>query len=417
MVIYQRNKNLINLVIGQGLLLIGFSIFSTVLFYLLVQNYHANVRVLGLFGMIAALPPAGIAIGSPMLDHVKNFKNVLILLQVLSSICIVLSGFILIENGSIGYLAFLYLILSTVSTISDSIEVGFIPIIFNNDEKEIEHSVDVQYFTSSVITILISILSSIALLKLHNSILIICSFIASGSGILFYSKIDYYHQNYSELKAEKVAYLTTFKAQIKQFTTTLPAFIIILFEAILGGLSGLLLELLPITMKEIGISVALFALVGSIQKIGDFLGGVLSPLIKMNSLDFFILDYLVSELCIFNISTNIPNALCLILLLIMGIVMGMSGNFFEKLMYRSYNFGDISAMHALTTSTFSLFSVIGYFVAWIKIDTLSLWKITGIITIIFGFILVLLGRLEKRFWCKNLNRQIKRGNLNRHPLF
>lgn len=72
--------------------------------------------------------------------------------------------------------------------------------------------------------------------------------------------------------------------------------------------------------------------------------------------------------------------------------MGMSGNVFEKLMYRSFNVGDISAMHALTTSTFALFSVISYFVAWIHVPTIMLWQLTGVITIVFGGLLMVIAR-------------------------
>jgi len=66
----------------------------------------------------------------------------------------------------------------------------------------------------------------------------------------------------------------------------------------------------------------------------------------------------------------------------------MSGNVFEKLMYRSFNVGNISAMHALATSTFALFSVVSYLAAWINVKTLILWQMTGIITIIFGVIII-----------------------------
>lgn len=76
--------------------------------------------------------------------------------------------------------------------------------------------------------------------------------------------------------------------------------------------------------------------------------------------------------------------------------MGMSGNVFEKLMYRSFNVGNISSMHALTTSTFAIFSVISYLAAWISVKTLVLWQITGVITIVFGIIIFLLYHHKKK---------------------
>lgn len=387
----QGNKNLLKLVIGQALLLISFTIYSTVLLYLLVQQYHANARIIAIFGGIAALPPALIILLSPILGQIKNNKKVLINLQLISTIAILVGGIFLIEHIDLFKIAILYFILSAVNTISESVEVGFIPVVFQENEALIEKSVDFQYFMSSGITIIASIISSFVL-KYDSIWLLVVSFISAPLGIIFYWLISYdvtfdLPKNEPENEFEQ-SYLKEMIDSLYQFSHTMPAFLIILFEAILGGITGLLFDLLPLTMKELGLAVAMFSIVNAVQKIGDLVGGMFAPLVKWKAPTFFAFDYIISGGCFIAVTFPINNFIRLALLLIAGIVMGMSGNVFEKLMYRSFNVGNISAMHALATSTFALFSVVSYLAAWINVKTLILWQTTGIITIIFGVIII-----------------------------
>lgn len=387
----QGNKNLLKLVIGKALLLISFTIYSTVLLYLLVQQYHANARIIAIFGGIAALPPALIILLSPILGQIKNNKKVLINLQLISTIAILVGGIFLIEHIDLFKIAILYFILSAVNTISESVEVGFIPVVFQENEALIEKSVDFQYFMSSGITIIASIISSFVL-KYDSIWLLVVSFISAPLGIIFYWLISYdvtfdLPKNEPENEFEQ-SYLKEMIDSLYQFSHTMPAFLIILFEAILGGITGLLFDLLPLTMKELGLAVAMFSIVNAVQKIGDLVGGMFAPLVKWKAPTFFAFDYIISGGCFIAVTFPINNFIRLALLLIAGIVMGMSGNVFEKLMYRSFNVGNISAMHALATSTFALFSVVSYLAAWINVKTLILWQMTGIITIIFGVIII-----------------------------
>lgn len=396
-----KQNNLIKLLFGQSLLLIGFNIYSVVLLYLLVQEYHASARVLGIFGILAALPPALIAIGAPILGQIKNSKTILIMLQVMATFALIIGGSLLLTKQALILVGGLYLLLSIATTISGSVEVGFIPIIFQEDEAAIEKSVDLQYFMSTGLTIITSIISSFILLAHGSTWLLWVSFITTPLGIGCYLLISYapnkdmvlVNINDGQLDRAPVAsYYKQMQTALYQFTHTMPAFLIILFEAILGGVTGLLFELLPLTMKELGIAVAFFSIVSATQKVGDLLGGALAPLVKWSAPTFFGCDYLISGSCFIAITLPLPNSVRLLLLLLAGIFMGMSGNVFEKLMYRSFNVGDISAMHALTTSTFALFSVISYFVAWIHIPTIMLWQLTGVITIVFGGLLMVIAR-------------------------
>ncbi|TGD23677.1 hypothetical protein EGT49_05300 [Companilactobacillus suantsaicola] len=389
----QQNRNLFKLVIGQALLLISFTMYSTVLLYLLVQQYKANAHIVAIFGGMAAVPPALIIFLSPKLGRIKNNKRILINLQLISTITILVDGIFLIKHINLSSIGVLYFILSAVSTISGSVEVGFVPIVFQEDEDMIEKSVDFQYFMGAGIIILTNIVSSLMLVRHDSFWLLMTSFISAPIGIIFYRSISYDTslniQNSIEQNVPEHSYLKQMLDSLYQFSHTMPAFLIILFEAILGGLTGLLFQLLPLTMKELGLSVAVFSIVNAVQKTGDLVGGIFAPLIKWNASTFFTLDYVVSGSCFIGATLSINNFMRLALLLIAGIVMGMSGNVFEKLMYRSFNVGNISAMHALVTSTFALFSVVSYFAVWINVKTLILWKIVGIITIIFGLIIVL----------------------------
>jgi hypothetical protein len=391
--IFQKkiNKTIFKLVMGQAFLLIAFSIYTTVLLYLLVQQYHATARILAIFGILAAFPKALIMLLAPSLNNIKNNKKALIKLQTLETLIIFVSTGLLLSHSRLLEIGILYLLLSIVITISGSIEVGFIPVIFQENEELIEKSVDFQYFMSSGVVIIISIISSL-ILMVHGStwLLLVCC-LSAPIGIVFYWMIKYDESLKLIAPSDDevtYSYLKQMKDSLYQFTHTLPAFLIILFEAILGGITGLLFELLPLTMKELGLAVGLFAIVNAVQQVGDLAGSALAPLVKWNAPTFFACDYIISGICFICVTLPIPNMLRLILLLLAGIVMGMSGNVFEKLMYRSFNVGDISSMHALTTSTFAVFSVISYLAAWISTKTLILWQLTGVLTILFGILIV-----------------------------
>lgn len=316
-------------------------------------------------------------------------------------ILIFAAGILLINHSRLFEVGILYFLLSAINTISSSVEVGFIPVIFRENEAAIEKSVDFQYFMSSGITIMTSIISSFILLKNGSTLLLIVSFVAAPIGIIFYWLISYdisfniSHDKIASDNESEYSYLKQMLTSLRQFSHTKPAFLIILCEAILGGVTGLLFELLPLTMKELGLAVAMFSIVNSVQKIGDLAGGILAPLVNWRTTTFFVFDYLISGFCFIVVTLPIPNWLRLVFLLIAGTVMGMSGNVFEKLMYRSFNVGNISSMHALTTSTFAIFSVISYLAAWISVKTLVLWQITGVITIVFGIIIFLLYHHKK----------------------
>ncbi|USS88219.1 hypothetical protein M3M39_01710 [Fructilactobacillus hinvesii] len=317
---------------------------------------------------------------APWLAHLHNNKQLLISLQMIATLILVLGGTLLLSRAKLVLIGLLYLVLSSVNVISASVEVGFIQVVFQENEAAIEQSVDFQYFVSTGLTIEISVLSSaILLLPGRSTGLLIVSWFSAPLGIIFYWLISYdatMQPTDSEINqgpTTEQSYLRQMRSALYQFTHTMPAFLIILFEAILGGMTGLLLELLPLTMKEIGLAVALFSTVGAIQRVGDLIGGAVAPLVKWPAPTFFVVDYIISGGCFIDFTLPIPNVARLILLLVAGIGMGMSGNVFEKLMYRSYNVGDISAMHALATSTFVFFSVTSYIAAWIKVSTLILW--------------------------------------------
>lgn len=393
LMIFQKkiNKTIFKLVMGQAFLLIAFSIYTTVLLYLLVQQYHATARILAIFGILAAFPKALIMLLAPSLNNIKNNKKALIKLQTLETLIIFVSTGLLLSHSRLLEIGILYLMLSIVITISGSIEVGFIPVIFQENEELIEKSVDFQYFMNSGVVIIISIISSL-ILMVHGStwLLLVCC-LSAPIGIVFYWMIKYDESLKLIAPSDDEvthSYLKQMKDSLYQFTHTLPAFLIILFEAILGGITGLLFELLPLTMKELGLAVGLFAIVNAVQQVGDLAGSALAPLVKWNAPTFFACDYIISGICFICVTLPIPNILRLSLLLLAGIVMGMSGNVFEKLMYRSFNVGDISSMHALTTSTFAVFSVISYLAAWISTKTLILWQLTGVLTILFGILIV-----------------------------
>lgn len=340
-----------------------------------------------------------LAILVPKLATIKNQKFLLIFLQASAILILITEVCLIIFKFNLIYIGILQFLLQLIVTISGSIEIGYIPIILYEDQSEIDKTVNISYVTSSVLTILTGLISSGVIITIGSSLLLILSILLPFIGIFFYLGINYHTPKQEEPNiindTTEKTYLSLLKGKFYTYTHTLPAFLIILSEAILGGLTGLLLQLLPITMKELGLAVALFPLVSSIQKTGDVCGGLLAPFIKLNAHSFFIIDYIITGGSFIVIGIpGMPDIIRLFFLLISSLTTGLSGNIFEKLMYRSFSSQDMSSMHALVTSTFSLFSLVSYFSSFLKISTLYLWIGTGIFSLIIGLALIIYSHLN-----------------------
>lgn len=400
-----ENKNFWYLILGQSSFTIGNSIFEVVLLYALAQEYKANSSILGIFGIIAILPPIILALFVPSLSKIKQQKKLLVTLQLIAIFFLILEIILLFQHFSLLFIGMIQFFLQLIVTISDSVEIGYIPVILYEDQAEIDKTVNISYITDSILVILTSLISSSIIMLIGLKILLLLSVIFPIVGLPFYLKINYLAPKSLEksTEVEKESsnsiknYILIFKDEFYNYSHTMPAFFIILSEAILGGLTGLLLQLLPITMKELGLAVALFPIVSSVQKFGDIFGGLFAPLIKLNAHLFFVCDYIVTGICFVIIGLpEVSNLIKLSLLFISALTAGLSGNIFEKLMYRSFSSQKMSSMHALVTSTFSIFSLISYFSSFLNISTLLLWVGTGIISLIIGITLYLYGLSHKK---------------------
>ncbi|WEV38484.1 hypothetical protein OZX58_07045 [Lactobacillus sp. ESL0680] len=388
-----ENANFWRLIIGQSLFTIGTSIFDIVLSFLLVKQYFSSSSLLGVFGIINVIPSTLIALLTPTLASIKKRKLILLLCQIIAAGLISIEIFLLLTKASVKLIGICQFLLKSSYTLSGSIEVGFIPIILYKDQEKINKTVNIQYISSSVLMILSGLISSTVIISFGTPVLLITSQFAIVSGIFAYGLIDFNDPNKISQITNKgnnkfsfKKYIQIFNQESKKFINTMPAFLVICSEAILGGLTGLLLQLLPITVKELGLAVAIFPLINSIQKAGDVVGGFIAPLSKFKIHNFFILDYFITGICFILISIpKINFILKLILLFSSSLTTGMSGNIFEKLMYSSFNANDISSMHAMCTSMFSICSFISYFASFIKIPTLFLWLFTGLISLVLAF--------------------------------
>lgn len=399
-----KNKNFWNLILGQSLFTIGNSIFEITLLYIIAEEYRASSSILGTFGIIAILPSMFLALFVPSLTDIKNQKNILITLQIIAIFLLAVETFLLYKHFNLMLIGFIQFILQLTFTISNSIEIGYIPIILYEDQTEIDKTINISYATDSTLVILTGLISSSVILLIGTKVLLLSSIFFPAIGLAFYLKINYSNPKLLEtvssskthLSSPIMEYISIFKDEFYNYSHTLPAFYIILSEAILGGLTGLLLQLLPITMKELGLAIALFPMVSSVQKCGDIFGGLFAPLIKLNAHLFFVFDYIITGICFIMIGIqSIPNIIKLLLLIIASLSAGLSGNIFEKLMYRSFSSQKMSSMHALVTSTFSTFSLISYFSSFLSISTLFIWIGTGIVSLIIGISLYLYGSTHR----------------------
>ena len=78
------------------------------------------------------------------------------------------------------------------------------------------------------------------------------------------------------------------------------------------------------------------------------------------------------------------------------VVIGVSGNFFEKMLYDDYEGEDLGAIHTIITSFYSVFGVLFLLIPFVYDNIKVLGVSLNILTIMFGLGIFVLLKFEKR---------------------
>ncbi|MDO4670188.1 MAG: hypothetical protein Q4A67_01810 [Aerococcus sp.] len=135
-------------------------------------------------------------------------------------------------------------------------------------------------------------------------------------------------------------------------------------------------------MKWIGITYA-------IQRGADFLGAFLAPKVKIPYFLFFPIDYLISGtgllliFCVDNLWIRI------VAYFLSFLVIGISGNLFEKMVYDHYRYDRLAGIHTIIMTLYSLCGVLFLIIPIYFNHILRLAILFNVLTILFGLVLLL----------------------------
>ncbi|MGX7087874.1 hypothetical protein [Gemelliphila palaticanis] len=386
-------KNFRNLILGKSFLNIGDSFYFIAISIGLVTVYNIDVSSLSLFALLGMLPKVFAFLYGSYIDNIKNKKIALITTQT-THIFVVLAIIItLYLKLDIYYIYFLNIIFSLVNTVQASLQVSFVSETLEYKEDLINKSVDIQYFTTNTLDIISNFVVSLLLGFLSYLIVLELSIPFFVFSIFFFSKIFIKKQSINNEISEEQNYEDeeqshTTKDLLKHFRDKKKASFIVSSEAFLSGMTDMLITLIPIYLVLINIDIKWLGLVVATQRAADFLGAMVAPYVKMKIDKFFMLDYILTGTMFVLIFILDNIYLKLILFFFSFLIIGISGNFFEKMIYKYYDYNKLAGIHTVVTTLYSFFGIIFLLIPMIYSNIVVLGITFNVITVLFGLILL-----------------------------
>ncbi|MGY3724503.1 hypothetical protein SAMN05421767_10721 [Granulicatella balaenopterae] len=386
-------KNFKYLILGKSTLNIADSFYAIAITIGLVSVYNVDASNLTLFALTTMIPRVFAFLYTPLLLKLSDTKKWLLVCQIIH-LCMV--GSILVAFSQAIPLMYIYvmnLIFNLVNCILMSIQIRLVPESLNDDPDLINKSVDIQYMTSNTLDIISNFVASILLGVVSFFVVMEMSipFFIAGAYFIYQLKLKRtlgeQQDEAATIEAEEETnhkklsvYLTHLNLFFKQKTTAK----IIIIEAFLSGATDLLLTLMPLYLLDISIDVKWLGLAVAVRRTADILGSFIAPIIKIQPKLFFCFDYVISGSCFLAVFLVENIYLKLIFFFITFIVVGISGNFFEKMMYADYDSEELSIVYTIITSLFSIFGVVFMFIPFIYSNITVLGISLNIMTIVFG---------------------------------
>lgn len=324
----------------------------------LVQVYQIDAAKLSLFTLLGLLPNVTSIFYGPFLNRIKNDKKWLMIFQI--SQLVVIVGIILCLNYQFAVLWMysLNFIFNLLTTLLNTMQMKITPETLDNDSELIDKSVDIQYKTSNVLDIISNFIASSLLAFISYLVLLQLSipFFIGAIYFMFRVKLDTRatSQFSKEHEKEKLRLLESVEA----FRESKFASLIIFIEAFLSGGTDLLLTLVPLYLLQEKIPIGYLGVVLAVQRGADLLGALLAPRIRIRPRHFFCIDYIISGLCLLFVFI-IPYPLVkLLLFFIAFVVIGVSGNIFEKMIYAEYDNNKVALIYTASSSLYAIFGIL-----------------------------------------------------------
>ena len=391
-------KNFINLILGRSVLNIADSFYMVAVTIALVEVYSVEASTLTSFALIGMIPSLVAFSYSYFFNKIKNTKFWILCFQIMHIILVSLLIFALVNKAHIAFIFIYNFLFNLVNCVLTSLNVKVTPEVLDNDNNLIKKSVDIQYFTSNSLDILSNFVASLLLGFITYLSLMQLSIPIFLAGVYFFTKLNLNKNIQTTEEAKEIEELVeaSIVGNIKTLFSRNAASKIIVIEAFLSGATDLLLKLLPLYLVSINIDVKWLALVLSVWRGADLVGAMVAPFVKVPPKNFFYMDYLISGTSFLLVFIIDNSYLKLLFFFITFVVIGVSGNFFEKMIYDDYEGEDFGAIHTIITSFYSVFGVLFLLIPFVYDNIKVLGVSLNILTILFGLGIFVLLKFEKR---------------------
>ena len=391
-------KNFINLILGRSVLNIADSFYMVAVTIALVEVYNIEASTLTSFALIGMIPSLVAFSYSYFFNKIKNTKFWILCFQIMHIILVSLLIFALVNKAHIAFIFIYNFLFNLVNCVLTSLNVKVTPEVLDNDNNLIKKSVDIQYFTSNALEILSNFVASLLLGFITYLSLMQLSIPIFLAGVYFFTKLNLNKNIQTTEETEKTEDVVeaSIVGNIKTLFSRNAASKIIVIEAFLSGATDLLLKLLPLYLISINIDVKWLALVLSVWRGADLVGAMVAPFVKVPPKNFFYMDYLISGTSFLLVFIIDNSYLKLLFFFITFVLIGVSGNFFEKMIYDDYEGEDLGAIHTIITSFYSVFGVLFLLIPFVYDNIKVLGVSLNILTIMFGLGIFVLLKFEKR---------------------
>ena len=391
-------KNFINLILGRSVLNIADSFYMVAVTIALVEVYNIEASTLTSFALIGMIPSLVAFSYSYFFNKIKNTKFWILCFQIMHIILVSLLIIALVNKAHIAFIFIYNFLFNLVNCVLTSLNVKVTPEVLDYDNNLIKKSVDIQYFTSNSLDILSNFVASLLLGFITYLSLMQLSIPIFLAGVYFFTKLNLNKniQTTEETEETEEVVEASIVGNIKTLFSRNAASKIIVIEAFLSGATDLLLKLLPLYLISINIDVKWLALVLYVWRGADLVGAMVAPFVKVPPKNFFYMDYLISGTSFLLVFIIDNSYLKLLFFFITFVVIGVSGNFFEKMLYDDYEGEDFGAIHTIITSFYSVFGVLFLLIPFVYDNIKVLGVSLNILTILFGLGIFVLLKFEKR---------------------
>lgn len=364
----------------------------------LVEVYNIEASTLTSFALIGMIPSLVAFSYSYFFNKIKNTKFWILCFQIMHIILVSLLIFALVNKAHIAFIFIYNFLFNLVNCVLTSLNIKVTPEVLDNDNDLIYKSVDIQYFTSNSLDILSNFVASLLLGFITYLSLMQLSIPIFLAGVYFFTKLNL-NKNIKiteETEETEEVVEASIVGNIKTLFSRNAASKIIVIEAFLSGATDLLLKLLPLYLISINIDIKWLALVLAVWRGADLVGAMVAPFVKVSPKNFFCMDYLISGTSFLLVFIIDNSYLKLLFFFITFVVIGVSGNFFEKMLYDDYEGEDLGAIHTIITSFYSVFGVLFLLIPFVYDNIKVLGVSLNILTIMFGLGIFVLLKFEKR---------------------